>query len=138
MLRRLAWVYAAGFLGVFLITHAPGCTDADGNLFGLFKIDPIDDIVHLLSGLAGAIVAWRAPGAIPAYFKAIGILYGLDALVGLAMSRGVLDLSVLTRGPGAPDLSLTNWAINLPHVIIAGIALVVGFRGRAVSRPQPA
>ncbi len=132
MLRRLAWVYAAGFLGVFLITHAPGCTDANGYLFGLFKIDPIDDVVHLLSGLAGAIVAWRAPGAIPAYFKAIGIFYGLDALVGLAMSRGFLDLSVFTQGPGRPDLSLTNWAINFPHVIIAGIALIAGFRGRAI------
>lgn len=135
MLRRLAWVYAAGFLGVFLITHAPGCTDANGYLFGLFKIDPIDDIVHLLSGLAGAIVAWKAPGSIPAYFKAIGIFYGLDALVGLAMSRGFLDLSIFTQGPGRPDLSLTNWAINAPHIIIAGIALIVGFRRGAV--PQP-
>jgi hypothetical protein len=51
LLRRLAWVYAAG--------------------------------VHLLSGVAGALVAWRAP-----------------------------------------------------HVIIAGITLIVGFRGAAV--PQHA
>lgn len=136
MLRRLAWVYAAGFVGVFLITHAPGCTDANGYLFGLFKIDPIDDIVHLLSGVAGAIVAWRVPRALAPYFKAIGIFYGLDALVGLAMSRGVLDLSVFTRGPGAPDLSLTSWAINAPHIIIAGVALIVGFRGRSSSAPQ--
>ena len=46
MLTTLAWVYTVGFVGVFLITHAPGFTDADGFLFGLFKIDPIDDVVH--------------------------------------------------------------------------------------------
>jgi len=28
MLRKLAWLYAAGFVGVFLVTHAPGATEA--------------------------------------------------------------------------------------------------------------
>jgi hypothetical protein len=43
---------------------------------------------------------------------------------------------VFTQGPGRPDLSLINWAINFPPAGIAGIALIVGFRGRAI--PQPA
>src|SRR5688572_24402780 len=60
MLRKLAWWYTAGFLGIFLICHTPGVSDAEGRLFGLFRIDPIDDFVHLLSGIAGALVAWRA------------------------------------------------------------------------------
>jgi hypothetical protein len=42
-LRTLGWVYTAGFLGIFAICHTPGFTDADGKLFGLFRIDPIDD-----------------------------------------------------------------------------------------------
>lgn len=127
VLTGLAWLYAAGFLGVFLITHAPGFTDAQGYLFGLFKIDPIDDVVHLLSGVAGVVVARLARPSIPAYFKAIGILYGLDAVVGLVLSRGFLDLSIFLRGPGAPDFGLTNIAVNAPHVVIAGVALVIGF-----------
>ena len=128
MLKKLAWWYTAGFLGIFVVCHTPPLNDEQGRLLGLFKIDPIDDIVHLLSGIAGALVAWLAPAAIPHYFKAIGILYELDAVVGMTMSRGLLDLSVFKLGPGAPDFSATNWALNLPHIVLASLALWIGFR----------
>lgn len=134
MRKKLAGVYAVGFVGVFLITHTPGFTDAHGFLFGLFKIDPIDDVVHLLSGVAGVFVAWYATRCIPFYFKTVGILYGLDAVIGLTQGRGFLDLSIFTQGPGAPDFSLTNFALNGPHIVIAGIALVIGFRKPAPPR----
>jgi len=128
MLTTLAWVYTVGFVGVFLITHAPGFTDADGFLFGLFKIDPIDDVVHLLSGLVGAVVALRARNWIRTYLLWVGILYGLDAVIGLTQSRGLLDLSIFMQGMGTPDFSGKNFAVNLPHIVLAGIALVFGFR----------
>jgi hypothetical protein len=128
MLKKLAWWYTAGFLGVFAVCHTPGLNDSEGRLFGLFKIDPIDDFVHLLSGIAGALVAWTGPQHIPLYFKIIGIVYDLDAVVGMTMSRGLLDLSVFKLGPGAPDFSLTNWALNLPHIVLATLALWIGFR----------
>ena len=75
------------------LCHTPGFTDADGKLFGLFRIDPIDDFVHLLSGIAGALISWRGTRYLPAYFIVIGILSDLDASVGMTMSRGLLDLS---------------------------------------------
>jgi hypothetical protein len=127
-LRRLAWAYTIGFLGIFLICHTPGFTDPEGRLFGLFRIDPIDDFVHLLSGLAGALIVWRTPRFIPQYFIAVGVLYNLDALVGMTMSRGLLDLSVFKLGPGGPDFSVTNWLLNLPHIILATLALIIGIR----------
>jgi len=130
VLKRWAWVYAAGFVGVFLVTHAPGATDARGRLFGLFKIDPIDDIVHLLSGVAGVIVAVWATAWIALYLIAVGVLYGLDAIIGLVASRGLLDGSLFTQGRGAADLSVTNVLINLPHIVLAGLALVIGVRGK--------
>lgn len=135
LLTRLAWVYAAGFLGVFLVTHAPFLTDANGLSFGLFKIDPVDDFVHLLSGVAGVVVAWWATPYIPLFFKLVGILYMADAGVGMAMSRGLLDGSVFVQGPSSPDLGLTNWLLNMPHIVIAGLALIIGFRW---ARPRPA
>jgi hypothetical protein len=128
MLRRLAWIYVAGFLGIFVICHTPGLSDAEGRLFGLFRIDPIDDFVHLLSGLAGAVIAWRATSLMAPYFKVIGTLYNLDALVGMTMSRGLLDLSVFRQGVGPADFGLANWAINMPHIVLASLALWIGFR----------
>jgi hypothetical protein len=123
-------MYAAGFVGVFLVTHAPGAIDAQGRLFGLFKIDPIDDIVHLLSGLAGILVAVWATAWIAVYLIAVGVLYGLDAIIGLVASRGLLDGSIFTQGPGPADFSTTNFLVNLPHIVLAGLALVIGFRGK--------
>ena len=127
-LRTLAWIYTAGFLGIFAICHTPGLSDAEGRLFGLFKIDPIDDFVHLLSGIAGALIAWRRPRAIAAYFLVVGVLYDLDAVVGMTMSRGLLDLSVFRLGPGGPDFSVTNWLLNLPHIVLATLALAIGLK----------
>jgi hypothetical protein len=46
----------------------------------------------------------------------------------MTMSRGLLDLSVFKLGPGPADFSLTNWALNMPHIVLAGIALWIGFR----------
>ena len=140
MLRKLTWLYVAGFLGIFLICHTPGLTDADGRLLGLFFIDPIDDFVHLMSGVVGAIIAWRATYLMPLYFKVIGTLYDLDALVGMTMSRGLLDLSVFRQGPGPADFSLANWAINMPHIVLATLALWIGFhrwRDEPGTRPAP-
>jgi hypothetical protein len=137
-MRTLAWWYTAGFLGIFVICHTPGFTNDQGQLFGLFRIDPIDDFVHLLSGIAGALVAWRYLSLIPAFFITVGILYNLDALVGMTMSRGLLDLSVFRQGIGSPDFSLTNWLLNLPHIVLATLALVIGIRkpgeGRSAAR----
>ena len=127
MHRTLAWVYTAGFLAIVIITHTPAFNDEQGLSFGLFKIDPIDDFVHRLSGIAGLIVSAFATSFILLFFKVVGLAYGLDALVGMTLSRGLLDLSVFYQGPGGPDFGLTNWALNLPHILIAGIAVIFGF-----------
>jgi hypothetical protein len=36
------------------LSHWPGLTDANGRLLGLFAIDPVDDIFHLISGAVAA------------------------------------------------------------------------------------
>src|SRR5688500_18457178 len=137
-LRKLAWWYTAGFIGIFIVCHTPGLTDAQDRLLGLFRIDPIDDLVHLLSGVAGAIIAWRAERLIPASLIAVGVLYNLDAVVGMTMSRGLLDLSLFQLGPGGADFSVTNWLLNLPHIVLATLALVVGIRKPGLEGPARA
>jgi len=55
-------------------------------------------------------------------------------VVGLTQGRGLLDLSIFTQGVGTPDFSPTNFLVNVPHIVLAGIALVFGFR----KSPPPA
>lgn len=125
-IQKLAWVFAALFFVVFIITNIPAFNDAQGRNFGLFKIDPIDNIVHLLTVIIGAVAAWYSARFSRWFFLIFGLLYGLDAYVGLVMSRGLLDFSVFTRGSGSPDFSIVNIAINAPHVAIAAAMIFIG------------
>lgn len=125
--QKFAWVFAVLFLLVFVVTNISAFNDAEGRNFGLFKIDPIDNIVHLLTAILGAIVAWRSLRWSVAFFWLFGILYGLDALVGLSQQRGLLDFSIFIQGLGTPDFGLTNLLINLPHILIAAVMIAIGF-----------
>ena len=124
LLRLTAWVYFAGFAFVVFITHVSAFNYAEGRLFGLFKIDPRDDVVHALSAVVGAAVAisgrWIRP-----YLWIVALLYGIDAFVGMFSGLGLLDLSIFTETCGSPDFGLRTWAINLPHFVITGMALAV-------------
>jgi hypothetical protein len=127
----MAWIYFAGFAFVVFVTHVSAFNDAEGRLFGLFQIDARDDVVHILSAVTGVVVAvsgrWIRP-----YFWATGVLYGADALVGLTSRLGLLDLSVFTEPWQPPDFGMRNLAINLPHIVIAGVAVVVALRASTV------
>lgn len=114
-LQRYAWSCFALFLTVVVITHFPGLTDADGRNLGLFVIDPIDDLVHALSGVLAAFAAWHTARVSQWYFRLFGALYGLDAIVGFAIFA--------SREPFA-----VAFAANAPHVAIAAFALWAGFR----------
>jgi hypothetical protein len=126
IVRILAWVYAALFLFVVALGYIPGLTNAEGQLLGLFKIDPIDDIVHLISGVWAAVAAMRSTRASVFYFRAFGSLYSLDAVFGLLFGEGILDAGIIRNGITQLDLG-TRIAANMPHVLIGGLALLIGF-----------
>ena len=125
-IQKFAFLYGVMFLFVVAISHWPGLTDAEGRLMGLFKIDPIDDIFHLLSGIAAVIAGFKSVHWSKIFFIVVAIPYGLDAITGLLFSREFLNLNVFTQGLGAPDFSVSNILINLPHVLITIVALWVG------------
>ena len=125
--QKLAWFFAFNFLGIVVMSHWPGLTDAQGRLLGLFYIDPIDDMFHLASGILAGIAAWHSPRWSITYFKYANIPYGIDAITGLFFSREFLNGGVFIHGLGSPDFSIHNILVNAPHVIITGMALVIGF-----------
>lgn len=126
-LQKWAWFFAVGFLGIVILSHWPGLTDAQGRLMGLFYIDPIDDIFHLISGVIAVVVALKSELWSLWYFRIVGIPYALDAATGMFFSREFLNGDIFTKGFGPADFSMHNFLVNFPHIIILlfGIWLVL-------------
>jgi hypothetical protein len=126
LLQKIAWMFSAGFIFVVLLGYMPGVKDEQGLMFGLFKIDPIDDILHLASGAWAAFAAWRAARYAIFYFKWFGSAYLLDGIIGSITGKGLLDFTVFMQGTGIIDLG-TRIAANIPHILIGGSAVFIGF-----------
>ena len=125
-LRALAWVYAGLFVIVTSLNYVPGLTDAQGRTFGLFALDVFDDLLHGASAVWAGLAAWWSTRATVTYFRVFGSLYCLDGLLGLATGSGYLDLGIFLHG--VLDLPfVTKVLMNLPHIVIGGVAAAVGF-----------
>ena len=132
--RRFGWAYFVLFVLVVAIGYVPAFEDEQGNLFGLFRLDLYDDALHLASGLWAGIAAWISANAARGYFRLFGPLYFLDGLMGLFVGSGYLDGGIFLYGP--LDLSLqTRIFANLPHLVIGGVAIWVGY---SLARRRPA
>lgn len=127
--RKWAWAYTALFLGVVALGYIPGFTDKDGNLFGLFRIELKDDILHLGSAIWAAFAAWRSEWASRFYFRLFGSVYFLDGILGLLFGQAILDGGLFLFGVTSRDI-LGNLPGNIPHLIIGGLAVWVGFMFR--------
>ena len=88
----------------------------NGLLFGLLDVTTIHSIVYIVSGVI-AIMAATSYKYSQYYFKIFGILYALLAIAGI-----VGDLSVI--------MMHFNLADNLLHVVIALLALYLGFSSK--------
>lgn len=124
--RNAAWFFAILFLIVVVITNIPAFNDERGYNFGLYYIDPIDNLVHFLTFLIGGISAWYSSRSAKIFLIVLGTLYGLDAMVGLFLDRGLLDLTVFTEAKGMSNFSVTNLFVNLPHIVISAAMLWCG------------
>ena len=124
--QKMAWVYAALFLFVVALGYIPGFTNDAGQLFGLFRIELKDDLLHLASAIWAAAAAWLSARASTIYFKLFGTVYGLDGICGLLTGQGFLDGGIFIYGVTPLDLA-TRIGANIPHILIGGIAALVGF-----------
>ena len=126
LMQNLAWVYAVLFLTVVALGYIPGLTNSAGQLLGLFRIELKDDLLHLASGLWAAVAGWLSARASTLYFKLFGVVYGLDGLIGFITGQGYLDGGIFIYGPTPLPLAI-RFAANLPHMLIGGIAVIIGF-----------
>jgi hypothetical protein len=126
LIRKLGFAYLVMFVGIAAMSYVPQFKDANGLMFGLFKLDLYDDLLHLFSGLWAGAAAAISTRAATAYFKLFGTLYFLDGVMGLFLGSGYLDFGIFLYG--VLDLDLTTRILaNLPHLAIGGLAIYIGF-----------
>ena len=125
-IQRCAWIYVILFIFIFMLGYVPQFTVGRGYLFGLYQIGFWDDLLHIVSALAAAVAAFLSLMTTVYFFRIVGMLYTLDAIVGFLFERGFLDLSIFLRASDGFSTPM-RIAANAPHFIIGLIALYIGF-----------
>ena len=119
-MKRLALATSAAFIAVgaaaFVPRIAPG-----GLLFGVVAMDTDQAILYIASGLLGFAFAVAGEASARTFFRLVGIVYAILALMGVFSPEGLL----------------MGMSVNIPakalHVAIAAWALYLGFfRGTAI------
>lgn len=124
--RTTAFLFFIALLAAASLNYIPGVTDEDGVAFGVFALDIFDDALHLASALwalAAAVISARASRM---FLLVFGALYLADGAMGLTFGSGYLDLGIVVHGVLDLPIGFKILA-NLPHILLGGIALIVGF-----------
>ena len=113
-MQKLARVFGAVLVAVGVLGFVPGITSS-GNLLGIFQVDAIHNIFHLLTGVLAFVVANGAGTNARLYFQVVGVVYALATVVGFLQGDTVLGIMAV------------NGAGNVLHLVIAAVALYIGF-----------
>ena len=113
-IQKWAWGFGIVFLLIGILGFIPGITTDDGRLLGIFAVDAMHNIIHLLSGIVAVWTASTSAKAAMTYFRVFGVIYAIVTIVGFIQGDTVLGIMV------------ANGADNVLHLIIAIIALWLG------------
>jgi hypothetical protein len=129
LIQKLGIAYAIMFFGVVALNYLPFVHDANGMMFGLFSLQWYDDLLHGFSGLWVLVAAFISHRATVLFFKIFGSIYLFDGVLGLVTGSGCLDGGIFIDGfRSFNDIELpTRFFANLPHLLIGGIAVFIGF-----------
>ena len=73
MANKLAWAFGIVLTAVGILGFVPGLTSADGLLLGIFQVDAVHNIIHIVTGLVGIYVAMSG-NYVNLYFKVFVLL----------------------------------------------------------------
>lgn len=131
LIQKLALGYAFLFLFVISLNFIPQIHDADGYMFGLFKLDLIDDLLHFASGIWALGAGLHSFRQSTIYFKYFGLFYFLDGIICTFFEKCILDFTIFTHTHEVSLVSSANITerllINGPHLLLGGVALYIGF-----------
>ncbi|NCN52258.1 DUF4383 domain-containing protein [Candidatus Parcubacteria bacterium] len=110
--KKLAQVFGVVFLLIGILGFVPGITTT-GHLLGIFEVDILHNVIHILTGILALVFAGSAAKM---FFKVFGIVYLIVTVVGFVQGDTVLGLIGV------------NLADNVLHLVVAAVALYVGFK----------
>lgn len=112
MVKSVTWL-----LGLVLV--AMGAIGfVNDPVLGLFEVDTVHNLVHLLSGVVAILAAASGESYARLFLIIFGIVYGAVAIIGFTMGSNILGLFT------------ANQADNYLHAAIALVCLATGFNGR--------
>jgi hypothetical protein len=104
--------------------------DADGKVFGLFRLDIYKDALHVASGAWAATAALLSRRAARTFLTIFGTLYFADGVLGVFTGAGYLDLSIITQGvSNAPEK--IQILTSIPHLGLGAFGMFCGFMSAA-------
>jgi len=114
MLKTLGWIFGVVMLVVGVLGYVSAATPG-GLLLGLFMVDGVHNIIHLLTGILAILAVWGSGSYARLYFQVFGVVYALVTVIGFVQGDTVLGIIMV------------NMADNVLHLIIAVVALWAGF-----------
>jgi uncharacterized membrane protein YtjA (UPF0391 family) len=115
MLRTIAIIFGILFLIAGVLGFYPAYSP-DGQLLGYFMINPMHNLVHIITGIVALWVGFTSAHASKIFFKVFGVIYVLVALLGLYYGEHAIF-----------GLIANNMADVGLHFVVGIIALFLGF-----------
>lgn len=114
LVQKAATVFGIVLVLVGILGFIPAFTP-NGHLLGIFEVNGVHNMIHLISGIA-ALALSRTHKNARLYFQIFGVVYGLVTLLGLFYGDNAL-LGIVAH----------NVADIFLHLIITAAALYFGF-----------
>lgn len=118
MLKNFAIAFGVVFLVIGVLGFFPPIAP-NGYLLGVFQVGVLHNIIHLATGAVAIAMALSGEGAARLYFQIFGVIYAIVAVLGFFFGDAPL-LGIIAH----------NWADVWLHVVIAAVALYLGFAYR--------
>jgi hypothetical protein len=115
MLKSVAVVFGVIVFAIGVLGFIPQVTE-EGKLLGIFHVNDAHNLIHVLTGLIGIYCGTKGECASRLFFKVFGVVYAMIAALGFYYG----DLPIL-------GVIANNSADNILHVVIAVVALYLGF-----------
>ncbi|SRR6266403_1900817 len=115
MAKTLGMLFGIVFLAIGILGFVPGITKGE-MLLGIFHVNAVDSVVHIVSGAIFLFASMAGAGAARLWFQLFGVIYALVAVLGF-------------MNGDKPILGLISSSTNNTwlHVVLAVVMLAIGF-----------